>query len=151
MAKATWINVGRTWTEVTNIWRNVGGTWQEHVMSWYNAASVWKECMLYNLIQVDTYAIDEPEGFALNYTDYCAINVTPDSMGVTITKIDTGDGTAFFGNPLPATGTGDFSFRFRATSDNTTGFARSLTARITDNAAVAATVDVTVTQQTQPG
>jgi len=135
MAKTTWINVGGTWTEVTNIWRNVGGTWQEHVMSWYNAASVWKECMLYNLIQVDTYAI----------------NVTPDSMGVTITKIDTGDGTAFFGNPLPATGTGDFSFRFRATSDNTTGFARSLTARITDNAAVAATVDVTVTQQTQPG
>lgn len=81
------------------------------------------------------------------YSDYCAITVTPSTMATTIAKVGT---ISWIGNPLPASGTGNYSFRIRATQDNTTGSPRSGTLRITDDASQASSVDVIITQQPQP-
>lgn len=88
-------------------------------------------------------------GDRYDYTDYCAIDVTPDSMETSIALVDTGDGTSWCSAPSPNSGTGDYSFRCRMLSDNDTGSPRSCTARITDDAGEATQVDVTVTQQIQ--
>jgi len=79
------------------------------------------------------------------YSGYCAINVTPDTIATTITKIDTGDGV-IFATVTPTSGTGDYSFRVRTASNNNTGSAKSMTLRITDNAGIALPVDITFIQ-----
>lgn len=83
-----------------------------------------------------------------SYSEYCAINVTPDTMSTTLTKVDTGDGTSW-ATVTPSSGTGDYSFRGRASSDNSGSVSRSMIIRITDNAGVAASVDVVLTQVAQ--
>lgn len=82
------------------------------------------------------------------YSDYCTINTTPDSVTTTITPVDTGDGT-LWAIITPNTGTGDYSFRARTTSENT-GPTRHMIARITDNAGIAPSVDVTINQGENP-
>ena len=88
-------------------------------------------------------------GLAGEYSGFCAIDVTPNSMSTTITKIDTGDGILWVGNAIPAaSGTGDYSFQFRATQDNPSSLMeRSFIARISDSAGIADSVDVVVTQE----
>ena len=79
------------------------------------------------------------------YSDYAAINVTPDTIATSITKIDTGNGTTW-ATITPTSGTGDYSFRARAASNNNGTLTRSMTLRISDNAGIAASVDVTLIQ-----
>jgi hypothetical protein len=81
-----------------------------------------------------------------DYSDYCAIDVSPDDMDTSIAKVDTSDGTGW--GILSTTGdTGDYSFRVEARENNTTGSLRSMTIRITDDAGEATQVDITLTQQ----
>ena len=97
-----------------------------------------------NLIETDKTYITA-DWIRLAYSDYCAINVTPDTMSTTITKIDTGDGTSW-ATVSPSSGTGDYSFRARTSSANTGSTIRHMTLRISDNAGLAASVDVTLNQ-----
>lgn len=96
------------------------------------------------LIQVDTTVLAMTY-MRYVYSNYCAINVTPDTIATTITKIDTGDGTAW-ATIVPTNGTGDYSFRARAMSNNNGTVVRTMTLRISDNAGIAASVDVTLYQ-----
>lgn len=84
-----------------------------------------------------------------DFSGYCAVDVRPDAMATTITKVDTGDGVNW-ANMVPSTGSGDFSFRAQALLDNSTGLERSMTMRISDDAAEAPSVDITVTQDFEP-
>ena len=83
-----------------------------------------------------------------SYSEYCAINVTPDTMSTTLTKVDTGDGTSW-ATVTPSSGTGDYSFRARSSSVNSGTVSRSMIIRISDNAGIAASVDVSSTQVAQ--
>lgn len=148
MAKVTWIKVSGVWKEVIRVWRRTGGTWSSGVIPWIKVSGTWKDAYEPPKIETDKVALSIPWQSG-EYSDYCIINVTPNTITTTITKVDTGDGTGWVGNPLPTGDTGDYNFRFRATSDNG-AFPRSFTARISDNAGVATSVDVTVTQQPQP-
>ncbi len=80
-----------------------------------------------------------------NYTLYCSINVTPDTIVNTITKINTGQGTSW-AYISPASATGDRTFRAMAYETNYNSYNRSMILRITDNAGVAPSVDITLTQ-----
>jgi len=85
---------------------------------------------------------------SLEYSDYCFINVYPVTMETTLTKTDTGDGTAW-ANLTVAGGTGSYSFRLRAASDNG-ATPRSMSIVISDDASEADDVTVTLTQQPEP-
>jgi hypothetical protein len=100
------------------------------------------------LIETDKSGLDMSYE-TMSYTDYCAIDVTPNTMSTTITKVDTGDGTDW-ATINPTSGTGDYDFRAMSSSDNFSAFPRSMTARISDDAADASTVNVSITQQAQP-
>jgi hypothetical protein len=100
----------------------------------------------------DTIATDTNtivmDGDSGDYSGYCAIDVTPNTMTTSLAKVDSGDGTAWA--TLSTSGdTSDYSFRAQADSDNTTGSTRSMTIRITDDAGEATQVDITLTQQIQ--
>jgi|GEM_PF-4027556 len=148
MAKQTWIKVGGVWKQVTNIWIKISGVWISGVISWRKISGTWRQCQDYSLIETDTNSISMAYQDD-SYSDYCAIDVTPDSMETTIAKINTGDGVTW-ATLLPAGGTGDYSFRMQATSENSNSWPRSMTARIEDVAGLADPVDITVTQQGSP-
>ena len=85
------------------------------------------------------------DGADESISDSCTIDVSPNTMTTSLTKIDSGDGTTWA--DLSTTGdTGDYSFTLEATSANDTGDTRSMTIRITDDAGEATQVDVTLTQ-----
>lgn len=97
-----------------------------------------------NLIQTDTIEITAPY-VRFSYSDYCAINVTPDTVSTTLTAIDTGQGTSW-ATISPTSGTGDYSFRARMLTKNAGSTDLSMKIRITDNAGLATPVDVTLIQ-----
>jgi hypothetical protein len=99
------------------------------------------------LIEVDvTYLFAAYIRYA--YSEYCNINVTPNTIATTITRIDTGDGITW-ATISPISGTGDYAFRARTASNNSTAYDRIMTLRITDNAGIAPSVDVIFTQTAQ--
>ena len=99
------------------------------------------------LIETDKSGIGVGYQFR-DYSDYCAITVTPGTMSTTITAVDTGDG--IFANIIPVAGTGGYSFRCRALSPDNGTSPRSMICRISDDAAEADDVDITLTQSAAP-
>jgi len=86
------------------------------------------------------------------YADYFGINVNPDNMNWTVTKDDTGDGTAWV-SCTPSTGTGDRedpNMMIRSEEENTTGLERSADIRFLDDSGDADDVVITVTQDVNP-
>ena len=128
MAKQTWLNVSGTWKKITNIWEKVSGVWKEKVISWYKVAGVWKQVQEYPSISASGSLHVDNIG---NDSDSCSIDVTPDTMDTTSTKVDTGDGTAWFKISLGATATGDFTLEVTLLSYPSTDV--SAIVRVTDN------------------
>ena len=150
MTKATKINVSGTWKNVKIIWKNVSGVWQPGIMSWRNISCTWKECMVIYRISTDVNAINMAYG-SVEWSGYCAVNVTPNTMDTTITLIDTGDDTNWIAAGVDgATNTGDFSFRAQSTRANPGPGPRTCTARISDDDGDAISKDVTITQDAPP-
>jgi hypothetical protein len=86
---------------------------------------------------------------AIPTTDTVDIDVTPGTMDWTASKVDTGDGTAFF-YILPVSGTGDDTITIGGMSDNETGSEREGEVHISDDAGLATTRVITVTQMIKP-
>lgn len=82
-------------------------------------------------------------------SDTVDIEVTPSDMDWTATKVDTGDGTAWF-RGIPNSGTGDDTITISALSDNETGSERAGEIEISDDAGEATTRIITVTQEQAP-
>ena len=80
--------------------------------------------------------------------DDIAVNVTPDSMSVTVSKIDTGDGTTWFGIDHTSA-TGDFTLRISALKDNTGTSKRNGQVKLEDDSdsTIIATIEVSQIQQ----
>lgn len=54
MARATFIKVGGTWKQVTNIWRKSGASWENFINSYIKASGVWRICIEYAAPDVPT-------------------------------------------------------------------------------------------------
>ena len=146
MAQATFKKVSGTWKQITTIWVKVSGVWKNTGISFIKVGGIWKQCHAINLIETDKVSITMDYQFKAS-SDYCAVNVTPDSMSVTLTRVDTGDG--IFANLSVSAATGDFSFRAVSSSENGTS-PRSMKCVISDNAGIASSKEVTINQMPKP-
>ena len=136
------------WKQAISVWRKTSGVWTEGTIPHIKISGVWKRCFADPLIETDKNTITASYQFR-EYTDYVAINVTPNTMSTTITLVDTGDGTDWVISQHPAIGVGDYNMRVRCDENISGSPARSCIARISDNDSIIHK-DITVTQIANP-
>jgi len=144
MAQASHKRVSGVWKEAQQVWIRVSGVWKKTCIPWIRVSGVWKQCHITHLLSTDVSNIDM-DWPNHSYSGYAALTTTHSYINTTLTKEDTGDGTGW-ANTSVAGGTGSYSFRAGATSDN--GYSpRSMHIRITDDDGFAPEISVTLTQQ----